>query len=115
MPPVSTRKWVTVEGTILMEGEPSSIHFVGREIPGLAEAHTYVKYDRNEQVEQTYEPSRERPWKYGDHYWLTRYQVIDTNLVWFKSHCYEDSTYDTPTAGKPKQKIILPGLRLLSG
>ena len=40
-PPVSTRRWMTTEGSILIEGDPSSIHFVGLVIPELAEAHTY--------------------------------------------------------------------------
>lgn len=113
-PPISTRKWATADGAILMEGGPSSIHFEGVEIPGLAEAHTYIKYIKNEQVEQIYEPSQEKPGQYVEHYWLTRYQVIDTALVRFESHCYEESTFDTPYADEPKQEIVLSGLRLLS-
>ena len=113
-PPVSTRKWATAEGGTLAEGDPSSIHFAGREIPGLVEAHTYIKYDKGNRIEQIYEPSREQPWQYTYHYWLTRYQVIDAILVWFESHCFEESTFDTPFAGEPKQKIILSNLKLLS-
>jgi hypothetical protein len=110
----SARKWVTNEGTILEEGDPSSIHFVGEEIPELAEAHKYVKYDEEGKIAQVYEPIREQPWQYTDHYWLIRYQVIGTELVQFESHCFEDSTYEVPNAGEPKQEVILSGLRLLS-
>jgi hypothetical protein len=113
-PPVSVRKWATAEGAILMEGDPSSIHFEGQEIPGLGEAHTYAKYDKNEEIEQVYEPSMEKPWQYVEHYWLTRYQVVDTTLVQFRSHCYEESTFDTPFADEPKREVVLSELRLLS-
>lgn len=113
-PPVSTRRWVTTEGSILVEGDPSSIHHVGEVIPGLAEAHTYVECDENQKIETVYEPGRERPGKYSDHYWLTRHQVVGEALVQFRSHCFEESTYDMPNAAKPVQKTILSGLRLLS-
>ncbi len=113
-PPVSARRWMTTEGLILIEGDPSSIHFVGLVIPELAEAHTYRVCDEDGNVEALYEPGRKRPGKYSDHYWLTRYQVVGEELVRFVSHCYEESTYDTPHAGEPKQETILSGLRLLS-
>jgi hypothetical protein len=61
-----------------------------------------------------YEPSRERPGKYSDHYWLTRYQVVGDSLVRFVSHCFEESTYDSPSTSRPKQTTILAGLKLLS-
>ena len=112
-PPVSTRRWMTTEGAILIEGDPSSIHFVGLAIPGLDAAHTYILCDENEDIKVVYEPGRERPGEYSDHYWLTRYQVVGEALVRFVSHCFEESTYDTPNAKKPKQKMILAGLRLL--
>lgn len=113
VPPVSIRKWVTSEGDILVEGDPSSIHFVGLVIPGLDEAHSYVGYGKDKHIKELYNPSRERHGKYSDHYTLMRYQVIGTALVQFRSHCFEESTYDTPNAGKPKKKKILSGLRLL--
>jgi len=100
---------------MLIEGDPSSIHHVGLVIPGLAEAHTYRVCDEDGTVEALYEPSRERPAKYSDHYWLTRYQVVGEELVRFVGHCFEESTYDTPNASKPKQTVILTDLRLLSG
>ena len=112
-PPASDRRWITSEGTILVEGDPSSIHFVGEAIPGLDQAHTYAEYDENDQIKAVYEPSRERPWEYYDHYWLTRYQVVGETLVQFQSRCYEESTYDTPTACEAEQTVILSGLRLL--
>jgi len=113
-PPVSARRWGTSEGVILIEGDPSSIHFVGEVIPGLAEAHGYVAVDENGNIEAVYEPGRERLGKYSDHCWLTRYQVVGEALVRFESHCFEDSMYDMPNAGEPKQKMILSGLRLVS-
>ena len=113
-PPVSARRWVTTEGSILIEGDPSSIDFVGQVIPGLAEAHTYVECDKNEIIEAVYESDRNRLRKYSDHDWLTRHQVVGEALVRFESHCFGESTYDMPSAGKPKQKTILSGLRLLS-
>jgi len=105
---------MTTEGSILMEGDPSSIHHVGLVIPELAEAHTYRVCDENGTVEALYEPSRERLGKHIDHYWLTRYQVVGDSLVRFVSHCFEESTYDSPSTGKPKQTTIHSGLRLLS-
>ena len=75
-PASSNRRWATSEGSILMEGDPSSIHFIGEPIPGLAEAHTYVQYGEDGQVEDVYGPLREHPCLYSDHYWLIRYQVI---------------------------------------
>jgi len=113
-PPVSTRRWLTAEGMILIEGDPSSIHHVGLVIPELPEAHTYRMCDENGTGKALYEPSRERMGKYSDHYWLTRYQVVGDSLVRFVSHCFEESTYDTPNAGKPKQTTILTDLRPLS-
>jgi hypothetical protein len=114
-PLASTRRWLTPDAATLMESDPSCIHFVGQEIPGLAEAHTYVKKDKEGKIEEVYEPVREQPWQYTDHFWLVRYQVIGADLVRFESHCYEDSTYEVPNAGQPKQKVILSGLRLLPG
>lgn len=113
-PPASRRRWITGEGTTLVEGEPSSIHFAGQAIPGLCQAHTYIEYGENEQIKAIYEPGRERPWEYYDHYWLARYQVVGETLVRFQSHCYEESTYDIPTACEPEQENILSGLKPLS-
>ena len=115
-PPVlgSRRQWITKEGTTLHEGEPSSIYHVGLEIPELDDAHTYTLYDANGNVVTTYEPSRWRMGKHSDHYWLTRYQVIDSALVQFISHCFEESTYDSPSTSTPKLKTMLSGLRLLA-
>jgi hypothetical protein len=110
-PAASNRRWITRAGSILVEGDPSSTHFVGKPIPGLAEAHSYVMYDANGTIEEVYEPVREQPWRYTDHYWLIRYQVIGADLVRFESHCYEDSTYEVPNAGEPKQIVVLSGLR----
>lgn len=113
-PPVSDRRWETTDGAILTEGDPSSIHFVEVIIPGLTEAHTYRLSDENGTIEEVFEPCRERPGEYSDHYWLTRYQVVGEVLVQFISHCFEESTYDTPYAHQPKQKKVLTGFRLLS-
>ena len=112
-PVTSTRIWETASGGMLEQGDPSSIHFLGNEIPELSEAHTFVKYGENGTVEKRYEPYREQPFPYRDHYWLTRYQVIDTDLVRFTSHCFEDSTYEIPNTSVPKQHVILSGLRRL--
>jgi hypothetical protein len=112
-PPASTRRWETAKGAILVEGDPSSIHHVGVRIPGLTEAHTYALRNQDGKVEAVYEPGRERLGPYSDHYWLTRYQVVGEALVRFVSHCYEESTYDVPFAGQPKQTTLLSELRLL--
>jgi hypothetical protein len=112
-PPASTRRWRTAQGAILEEGDPSSIHFVGLEIPGLEQAHTYVLRDETGKVDEMYAPTRHRPLSYDDHYWLVRYQVLGNELVWFESHCHEDSTYEVPHAVVPKQKVILGELQLL--
>ncbi len=57
---------------------------------------------------------REHPCQNTDHFWLTRYQVIDNELVLFRAHCFEESTLETPSAQKPKKKTILSGLKLIS-
>ncbi len=44
---------------------------------------------------------------------LTRYQVIDNELVRFRAHCLEESTLEKPFAQEPKKKTILSGLKLL--
>lgn len=113
-PATSNRRWATSEGSILVEGDPSSTHFIGEPIPGLAEAHAYVQYGEDGQVEDVYEPLRKHPCLYSDHYWLIRYQVIDADLVRFESHCFEDSTYEVPNASQPDQTVVLSGLRPLA-
>ncbi len=113
-PPVSTRKWITPEGLLLSEGDPSSIHFVGLSIPQISEAHTYVLREKNGKIREVFEPLREQPWQYTDHFWLTRFQVIDNELVRFIAHCFEESTLESPFTQEPKQKILLSGLKLLS-
>ena len=40
--PDGTMRWITPEGSILYEGDPSSIYHVGLEIPDLDEAHSYT-------------------------------------------------------------------------
>ena len=56
-PPTSTARWATDRGTVLIESAPSSIHFVGLQIPDLSEAHTYEEYDANGEVQESYAPS----------------------------------------------------------
>ena len=109
-PPEGVRRWATTSGTILHEGDPSSITFVGVPIPALPEAHAYVERDEHGDIVATYEPIHERDSPYGNHYTLTRYQVVDTQLVRFVSFCFEESTYDTPFAGEPVQSVVLSGL-----
>ena len=109
-PPASARRWAAAGGSILSEGDPSSTHFFGEPIPGLVTAHTYVERDQNGEVLEIYAPSRERTSRYGDHYTLTRFQVVDSALVRFESHCFEESTFDIPNAAKPRQTTVLSGL-----
>ena len=45
-----------------------------------------------------------------DQRWLTRFQVIDNELVRFRAHCFEESTLETQFAQKPKTKTVLSGL-----
>jgi hypothetical protein len=113
-PQASMREWATRDGGILKEGDPSSIHFIGEYIPGLKEAHAYVKCDRKGKIEEAFEPVRKQLYAYTDHYWLIRYQVIGTELVRFESPCFEDSTYEVPNAGEPRRIAFLSGLRLLA-
>ena len=112
-PPSSTRRWATTQATILCEGDPSSIHHVGLRIPDLAEAYTYVERDEDGSIHAIYEPCRVRHSLYGDHYTLTRYQVVGCELVRFRSHCFEESTLDVPSTQKPRQSVVLAGLKLL--
>jgi hypothetical protein len=109
-PPTSSRNWGTPMGTILFEGDPSSILFEGVEIPDLTEAHTYIERDPNGKVLSEYQPTFEEDSPYGNHYTLTRYQVVGSDLIQFISYCFEESTFDTPFAGKPKQQVILSRL-----
>ena len=113
-PPASAKRWKTAEGTILVEGEPSSTHFIGLAIPGLTAAYDYVELDQQEgTVFKRYEPGRKVLYKYSDFYLLTRFLVVSDELVQFEIRCHKDSTYGTPHANKPKQTIILPGLEAL--
>jgi hypothetical protein len=109
-PPVSTRRWATPEGAILFEGDPSSTHFCGEPIPGLVEAHSYQVCDEDGNIQESYEPSRERLEEYSERYRLTRFQVVGDELVRFDSYCYEESTFDTPNAAKPETVTVLSGL-----
>jgi hypothetical protein len=113
-PLASTRKWVTTEGLVLTEGDPSSIHFVGLSIPEITEAHTYVLREKSGKIREVFEPIREQPWQYTDHFWLTRFQVINDELMRFRAHCFEESTLETPFTQEPKKKILLSELKLLS-
>jgi len=112
-PPTSTSRWATDRGTILVEGDPSSIHFVGLPIPGLPEAHSYEERDANGEVQEAYLPSRERHSPYGDHYTLIRFQVVNDELVEFRSYCFEESTFDVPNAHAPRTRVVLSGLKRL--
>ena len=96
-----------------MEMEPGSIHFLGMQIPGLAEAHTYLEIDKNGEIQSTYAPLKEQIRLYDDHYMLIRFQVVKGNLVRYKSHCFEDSMYEIPNAKEPDMEIVLSGLKLL--
>ena len=109
-PPVSGRRWVTDHGSVLIELAPCSTHFVGLPIPGLPEAHNYVDRDENGKVLETYEAERKRHAPYGDHWTLVRFQVADRSLVRFSSHCFEESTYDVPSAKEPRRTVILDHL-----
>jgi len=112
-PPGSERKWLTKKKTTLVEMEPGSIHFLGMQIPGLAEAHTYLEIDKNGEIQSTYAPLKEQIRLYDDHYMLIRFQVVKGNLVRYKSHCFEDSMYEIPNAKEPDMEIVLSGLKLL--
>jgi len=93
--------------------EPSSVHYLGLQIPGLAEAHTYLEVDNEGGIQNRYEPQKERIRLNDDHYMLIRFQVIAGNLVRYKSHCFEDSMYEIPNAKEPDKEIVLSGLKLL--
>ena len=56
------------QGGTIIGGGVTEAPCVGEEIPGLAEAHTYVEYDEEGKIAQVYEPIREQPWQYTDHY-----------------------------------------------
>lgn len=111
--PKSDRKWLTKKNTTLVEMEPSSVHYLGLKIPGLAEAHTYLEVDNEGGIQNRYEPQKERIRLNDDHYMLIRFQVIAGNLVRYKSHCFEDSMYEIPNAKEPDKEIVLSGLKLL--
>ena len=72
-----------------------------------------MERDENDTILKVYEPDSDRHSPYGDHYTLTRYQVIGCKLVRFRSHCFEESTFDTPYAKTRKRRVALSGLTLL--
>ena len=109
-PPVSHQRWATNHGTTLVQGEPCSTNHVGLAIPDLPRAHSYEELDAQGELSQRHEAGRKRHAPHGDHYTLTRYQVVDDELVLFSSHCFEESTYDSPSTSTPRRKIILSGL-----
>jgi hypothetical protein len=108
--PTSTRRWATTRDTILFEGDPSSILFAGIEIPDIPEAHTYIERDQHGQILSVFQPTFEKDSPYGNHYTLTRYQVVGSDLIYYESYCFEESTFDTPFAGKPKQQVVFSKL-----
>lgn len=112
-PPVSRQRWATDRGSTLVQGEPCSTNHVGLAIPELLRAHSYMELDDQGELLQRYEAGRSRFAPHGDHYTLTRYQVVADELVLFSSHCFEESTYDSPRTSTPRRKIILRGLRPL--
>ena len=112
-PPKSDRKWLTTRNTTLLEMDPSSVHFLGMQIPGLAEAHSYVEVDKNGEIQSSYEPLKKQIRLHDDHYMLIRFQVMAGNLVRYKSHCFEDSMYEIPNAKEPDEEVVLSGLKLV--
>ena len=110
VPPVSTRRWLTPAGNQLIEGDHSTVHFHGLAIPELEAAFTYYELDPGGEMLHVLSPERQRSTPYGDHYTLIRYQVQDTQLIRFESHCYEESTYDAPFTGQPRRIVVLSGL-----
>lgn len=113
-PPKNTRMWALEGGEVLKESDPSTIHFIGLRIPELEVAHTYRRIGKNNEILEEYKPIKERLGLYSDHYWLTRYQVVGTELVRHESHCFEESTYDIPNAKQPKKSVVISGLRPLT-
>lgn len=110
-PPHSVRRWQTPAGTVLWEGDPSSIHFYGLALPGLETAHTYEERAADGAMLTVYAPRRER--RGPNHYTLTRYQVLEAALVRFEYYCFEESTFDVPNAHLPQQTVLLTGLQPL--
>ena len=107
------RKWIQSDGSILTEGDPSSILYEGLEIPYLEMAHSYTLSAMDGSVIDVFQPAVERIRPHDDHYILTRYQVIESELIKFWCHCFEDSMYEMPNVALPTRTVLLSDLRFL--
>lgn len=109
-PPAGERRWRTAAGTLLVEGDPSSVHFQGELIPDLPAAHSYCELGPAGAILQTFEPGREQVVLYSSHYHLIRYQVVGDALLRYVSYCFEESSFDIPSADAPRVSVVLAGL-----
>lgn len=107
------RRWVTPEGRVLVEGEPSPVDFEGVPLPGVVEAHAYELRDGSGKVLGTFQPEQIRLDDYKECFNLIHYQVVGTALVRFTSYCFEESTYDTPFAHEAEKSVVMSGLKPL--
>lgn len=105
------RRWVTPDGRVLVEGEPSPVDFEGVPLPGVVEAHAYELRDGSGQVLKTFQAERKRIQEYHERFWITSYQVVGDQLIKFDSYCFEESTYDTPFAHEAEKSVVMTGLK----
>ena len=113
-PPKSERKWSTGRQTVLVEKEPSTIHYLGLQIPGLTTAHTYFEYSQKGGIHEIYQPEKRLIRLNDDHYIIIRYQVVENKLIRYESHCFEDSMFEIPNTSEPTESVVLSGLKLLN-
>ena len=114
-PPISGSCWKTPDNTILFEGSPTSISYLGQRIPSLEKAHAYTLKDGTGRLLESYQPERKRLGIHGDHYILIRYQIVGSDLIRYESHCFEDSTYEIPNTKEPEKRVILSDLEPIRG
>ena len=109
-PPVSSRKWVLADGSILSEGDPCSVSFAGVRIPDLPAASEYTLTGSGGEIVRSYKAGRESASNHVGSFILTRFQVVETQLVKYRVHCSKNDTTDQPNVGNAVGIAIISDL-----
>jgi len=110
-PPPCSGKWLLADSSMLVEGEPCSVTFKGREITGLSSAHEYKLIDAAGTVMREYKAGIERASGQEKSFIITRFQILGDRLIKYRIRCCDDEQVDQPFAGEASGISILAGLK----
>ena len=111
MTEINSRRWKTPDGLTLVEGPRRSTDFEGEPIPGLDWSSDFELLDCDGNVLDSFLAVNDQLEKYCDRYGLTRFTVLNDELVKFNAYCYQDSTYEIPHVSSLKQETLIKGLK----